>query len=130
MVGLAMLQQSLMERTVPPVFPHVYHALPLAFVAKATLASQARLLSRHAEKKALAALWTTKVRPLHIEVNFEMCADCHLFFKAAAVHLGEDMTVREHSGARQLHQFDASSGTCSCGDRWRWEERTAFPRLN
>lgn len=71
MVSLALLQQSHMEQTVPPVYSHVYHTLPPAFVAKTTLASQALSLSRHAEKKALglATFWTTEVRPLHIEVN-------------------------------------------------------------
>ena len=61
--------------------------------------------------------------PVELSVNFKMCADCHAFFKAASgleEFIGRQVIVREPT---LTHIFDG--GECSCGDRWRWETRSA-----
>ena len=59
---------------------------------------------------------------IELSVNFKMCADCHAFFKGASALIGRQVIVREPTLA---HIFDG--GDCACGDRWRWETRTAVP---
>ena len=79
-----------------------------------------RSLALHAEKKALAALLEAGAdEDLLVEINFQMCADCHAFFKSASGALGRTLTVRE--AKKTTHVFEG--GACSCGDAWRWEAR-------
>ena len=88
-----------------------------------------RLLTYHAEKKALAALLLPEERSrragegveeeepavLRVEVNIKMCLDCHEFFRCAARLFARSVECRD--GAR-LHCFDVN-GECSCGGLWR-----------
>ena len=59
---------------------------------------------------------------MELSVNFKMCADCHAFFKAASALIDRKVIVRERT---LTHIFDG--GNCTCGDRWRWETRSAAP---
>jgi hypothetical protein len=95
-------------------------ALPENFRATAPRAAQEASLLHHAEKKALAALLEAGAdEDLLVEINFQMCADCHAFFKSASRALGRKLTVRE--AKKTTHVFEG--GACSCGDAWRWEAR-------
>ena len=86
--------------------------------------SQESSLRHHAEKKALAALLerdganAAADQDLALAVNIKVCADCHEFFKGAALLLGRTIRVQEPG---LLHVF--AGGGCSCLDEWRWEER-------
>ena len=116
---VAVLCNGLRRRT---AYVPQLRALPLAFVEASTKPQQRRSLLRHAEKRALAAALEThdKGEAVSIDVNFKMCADCHAFVKAASQLTRRRITVREPA---LLHTF--VDGECSCGDRWRWEERVA-----
>lgn len=92
-------------------------ALPRAYARTATEAAQVDQLTLHAEKKALAAL-VERGEALEMEVNIGVCLDCHEYLKAASRMLRRPITVRER---KIEHRF--VDGACSCGDRWRWEER-------
>ena len=92
-----------------------------------------RSLQGHAEKLMLVDLLAREEKQskdtglrhseqMELSVNFKMCADCHAFFKAASVLLGHHVIVRERT---LTHIFD--EGECACGDRWRWETRSAVP---
>ena len=92
-----------------------------------------RSLQGHAEKLMLADLLAREEKQsldgvlrhseqVELSVNFKMCADCHAFFKGASALIGRQVIVREQS---LTHIFDG--GDCACGDRWRWETRSAVP---
>jgi hypothetical protein len=92
-----------------------------------------RSLQGHAEKLMLADLLALEEKQakdtelchteqIEFSVNFKMCADCHVFFKGASALIGRQVIVREPS---LTHVFDG--GHCACGDRWRWETRSAVP---
>ena len=92
-----------------------------------------RSLQGHAEKLMLADLLAREEKQskdgesrqseqVELSVNFKMCADCHAFFKGASALIGRQVIVRELS---LTHIFDR--GDCACGDRWRWETRSAVP---
>ena len=94
-----------------------------------------RSLQGHAEKLMLADLLAREEKqsqgagrrqsePIELSVNFKMCVDCHAFFKGASALLGRRLLVREPT---LTHIFD--KGECACGDRWRWEARSAAPTL-
>ena len=70
-----------------------------------------RLLSQHAEKKALAAQLALGYPEARMELTHRMCADCHAFFKAASRAEPKQIVVRD---ARVKHTFE--NGQCSCGD--------------
>ena len=94
-----------------------------------------RSLQGHAEKLMLADLLAREEKQskhtglrhseqIELSVNFKMCADCHAFFKGASALIGRQVIAREPS---LTHIFDG--GECACGDRWRWETRSAVPTL-
>ena len=94
-----------------------------------------RSLQGHAEKLMLADLLAREEKQskdtglrhseqIELSVNFKMCADCHAFFKGVSVLIGRQVIVREPS---LTHTFDG--GDCACGDRWRWEARSAVSTL-
>ena len=111
----------------------VFAALPHAFSQTAGRKEMVRSLQGHAEKLMLADLLAREdkqskdagLRPseqIELSVNFKMCADCHAFFKGASTLIGRQVLVREPS---LTHSFEG--GECTCGDRWRWETRSAVP---
>ena len=99
-----------------------------------------RSLQGHAEKLMLADLLAREEKQsknagldagcsmlgpseqIELSVNFKMCADCHAFFKGASALISRQVSVREPS---LTHIFEG--GECTCGDRWRWETRSAVP---
>ena len=92
-----------------------------------------RSLQSHAEKLMLADLLAREEKQsngkglrhreqIELSVNYKMCADCHAFFKGASTLIDRQMIVREPS---LTHIFNG--GDCACGDRWRWETRSAVP---
>ena len=111
----------------------VFEALPYAFSRTAGRPTMVRSLQGHAEKLMLADLLAREEKQvkdagLHhseefeLSLNFKMCADCHGFFKGASALICRQVIVREPS---LTHIFDG--GVCACGDRWRWETRSAVP---
>ena len=113
----------------------VFEALPYAFSRTARRPAMVRSLQGHAEKLMLADLLAREEKQskdtglrvrnseeIELSVNFKMCADCHDFFKGASALIGRQVIVREPS---LTHIFDR--GVCACGDRWRWETRSAVP---
>ncbi|KAH8060641.1 hypothetical protein JL722_4753 [Aureococcus anophagefferens] len=83
-------------------------ALPENFRATAPRAAQEASLLHHAEKKALAALLEAGAdEDLLVEINFQMCADCHAFFKSASSALGRTLTVRE--AKKTTHVFEGGA---------------------
>ena len=92
-----------------------------------------RSVQGHAEKLMLADLLAREEKQhkdtglrhskqIELSVNFKVCADCHAFFKGASALIGRQVIVREPS---LTHIF--GGGDCACGDRWRWETRSAVP---
>ena len=111
----------------------VFEALPYAFSRTARRPAMVRSLQGHAEKLMLADLLAREEKQskdaglrhseqIELSVNFKMCADCHAFFTGASALIGRQVIVREPS---LTHIFDG--GECACGDRWRWETRSAVP---
>ena len=76
-----------------------------------SLSRRKRLLSQHAEKKALAAQLALGYPEVRMELRHRMCADCHALFKAASAAYGTRIVV---SDARLRHVFE--DGACSCRD--------------
>ena len=79
-LGLRLQQQTAYK-------PQLY-ALPWAFVQSSTLAQQESSLQLHAEKKALAVLLSHSEAELSVTINFNVCANCHDFFKISSQMLG------------------------------------------
>jgi pentatricopeptide repeat domain-containing protein 1 len=73
-------------------------------------ARRRRLLSQHAEKKALAAQLRMGYPAPWLELSHWMCADCHAFFRAAAVDSQRPIVCID---ARVRHEFGVD-GRCSC----------------
>ena len=110
-----------------------FEALPYAFSRTACRHAMALSLQGHAEKLMLANLLAREEKQsedtglrhskqIELSVNFKICADCHAFFKGVSALIGRQVIVRELS---LTHIFDG--GNCACGDRWRWEIRSAVP---
>jgi pentatricopeptide repeat domain-containing protein 1 len=74
-------------------------------------ARRRRLLSLHAEKKALAAQLALGYEELSVKLDHRMCADCHALFKAASEVYGRTIVATD---SRVRHVFEA--GRCSCRD--------------
>ena len=106
----------------PPLCLYRYEALPPAFVRRSSRAQRDASLARHAEKQALVDALRRGKESLELSVNFHVCVDCHAFMRAAAVALQRTITVRE---PKLTHVFAATDGTCSCGEKWRWEARAS-----
>jgi hypothetical protein len=73
-------------------------------------ARRRRILSQHAEKKALAAQLRMGYPAPRLELSHRMCADCHAFFRAAAVDSQRPIVCID---ARVRHEFGVD-GRCSC----------------
>lgn len=102
-------------------------ALPFGFSRSATKRQQVESLRGHAEKKALLALLadekaagdlSAREKEIELKINFKACVDCHEWLKASSAVHGRRIVLRE---PKMAHVFEG--GACSCGDRWRWEER-------
>jgi hypothetical protein len=99
-------------------------ALPALFVldkaSKYSSTKQARSLTFHAEKKALALLLRSD-GPIRMHVNCKMCRDCHTAFESASELYGRELRVvdgvHDDLSGGFLHVFAA--GACSCARRWR-----------
>lgn len=92
----------------------VLKAVPYGFASKNP--SQEALVGQlinHAEKRALADLLLKGNEKFTLRVNFGVCADCHLFFKNAAMMLRQPIKLCEPVG-QPIHDFDIY-GSCSCG---------------
>ena len=111
----------------------VFEALPYAVTLTALRPAMMRSLQSHAEKLMLADLLAREEKQskvgglrhneqVELSVNFKMCGDCHAFFKGASALIGRQLIVREQSLTHIFNQ-----GDCTCGDRWRWETRSAVP---
>ena len=70
-----------------------------------------RLLSQHAEKKALAAQLALGYEEPRVQLIHRMCADCHSFFKAASKASGKRIVAID---SKLTHIFE--DGKCSCRD--------------
>ena len=68
-----------------------------------------RLLSLHAEKKALAGQLALGYASPRLSVTRRMCADCHAFFEAVSKYAGRSIVCTD---ARVRHVF--TNGRCSC----------------
>ena len=94
-------------------------ALPENFRATAPRAAQEASLLHHAEKKALAALLEAGAdEDLLVEINFQMCADCHAFLCHASAFLGREIEVGAESwyGARPFKAPESCGrGCCALG---------------
>ena len=117
------LGEALLAHT--PYVPQ-FHAVPFEQARRHGEDEQRDTLWMHPEKKALAELLkataasdgAARTAELVVHVNFKPCADCHEWYKAASLHCGSRIVLRE---PRLVHRFER--GECSCGDTWNWEER-------
>jgi pentatricopeptide repeat protein len=99
-------------------------ALPALFVldkaGKFSSTKQARSLTYHAEKKALALLLQSPA-PICMHVNCKMCRDCHTAFECTSALHGRELRVvdgvHDDLSGGFLHVF--TNGVCSCARRWR-----------
>ena len=115
------------------MYTPVFEVLPYDFTRTVRRPEMVRSLQSHVEKMMLADFLIREEKQpkdtglrqseqIELTVNVKMCADCHAFFKGASALIGRQVIVRE---PRLTHIFD--KGDCACGDRWRWETRTAVP---
>jgi len=95
-----------------------WQVLPWAFVRSSTHKQQKVSLQLHPEKRALAVLLASREARLIVNIEFNMCMDCHAFFKSSALLLGRSTQVCQ---SRMAHTF--ADHRCSCDDRWCWEVR-------
>merc|ERR1712224_980638 len=70
------------------------------------------LLQLHAEKKALAVTHSHGEDELLEPINFNVCMDCHEFFKISSHLLSRRILLRQPQMTRVF-----TDGNCSCNDR-------------
>ena len=75
-------------------------------------------LQQHAEKKALAVLFSHGEARPGTSINFNACMDCHEFFKTSSQLLSRRILLYQ---PKMTHTFN--DGYCSCHDRWSLESR-------
>lgn len=85
------------------------------FVLPDVMEEEARLVSYHSEKLAIAfgLISTLPTSSFQVVQNHRICADCHTAAKLISKIVGREILVRD---ASRFHRFNG--GRCSCGDYW------------
>ena len=84
-------------------------AVPWKRAKEMTVGEQRMALRNHPEKKAFADLLDSGAPSLEIKINFNICVDCHEFFKAASRHFSRRVQVVEQKMRQPTGAKDAPS---------------------